>query len=188
MIFVKTKSRAKYLYQELSGDKLRVGASHSDLSATEVHKLLYSFSTPFLCILCVCILTFNIFIQRDEVVTKFRTGEIWFLIATDLMARGMDFKNVGCVINYDFPPSRSSYIHRIGVLLILTFIFNINFLSFWLIGRTGRAGKTGTAITFYSDKDTVLLKAIANVIRSSGGSVPDWMFSLDRRREYAFFF
>jgi hypothetical protein len=43
-------------------------------------------------------------------------GEIWVLITTDLMARGMDFKGVNLVINYDFPPSATTYIHRIGKL------------------------------------------------------------------------
>jgi len=53
-------------------------------------------------------------------VRNFRLGKVWVLIATDLMARGMDFKGVRVVINYDFPPSVVQYIHRIG--------------------RTGRAG------------------------------------------------
>lgn len=53
-------------------------------------------------------------LQRENVVDQFRAGETWVLIATDVIARGMDFKGINCVINYDFPDSASAYIHRIG--------------------------------------------------------------------------
>ncbi|CAG5119701.1 unnamed protein product, partial [Candidula unifasciata] len=52
-------------------------------------------------------------IDRDEVIKKFRTGQIWVLICTELMGRGIDFKGVNLVINYDFPLTAISYIHRI---------------------------------------------------------------------------
>lgn len=52
--------------------------------------------------------------QREIAVDNFRAGKTWVLIATDVVARGMDFKGVNCVINYDFPDSASAYIHRIG--------------------------------------------------------------------------
>jgi len=80
---------------------------------------------------------FNFF-QRDAVVKCFREGKIWVLICTELMARGIDFKGVNLVINYDFPPSSISYVHRIG--------------------RAGRAGRTGKAITFFTQEDTPLLR------------------------------
>lgn len=54
-------------------------------------------------------------IQRENAVDDFRAGKIWVLIATDVIARGMDFKGVNCVINYDFPDSAAAYIHRIGM-------------------------------------------------------------------------
>ena len=54
------------------------------------------------------------------------------------MARGMDFKGVNLVINYDFPQSVQSYIHRIG--------------------RTGRAGRSGEAVTYYTKDDAPYLK------------------------------
>ena len=50
--------------------------------------------------------------QRDATVRNFRSGDIWVLICTDLMARGIDFKGVNLVVNYDFPQSVVSYIHR----------------------------------------------------------------------------
>jgi ATP-dependent RNA helicase DDX52/ROK1 len=79
-------------------------------------------------------------------------------IYTDLMARGVDFKGVKMVINYDLPVSAISYIHRIG--------------------RTGRAGRQGTAITFFTEKDLPNLRTIANVMKLSGCEVPDWMLSI----------
>lgn len=51
-------------------------------------------------------------LQREEIIKRFRLGEIWVLICTDLMSRGVDFKGVNMVINYDLPQSAVGYIHR----------------------------------------------------------------------------
>lgn len=56
-------------------------------------------------------------IQRENAVDNFRAGKTWVLIATDVIARGMDFKGINSVINYDFPDSPAAYIHRIGKCL-----------------------------------------------------------------------
>ena len=80
------------------------------------------------------------------------------LIATELMARGIDFKGVATVVNYDFPQSTVSYIHRIG--------------------RTGRAGRAGEAVTFFTEGDVEQLRSIANVMKASGCEVPEWMLKL----------
>lgn len=81
------------------------------------------------------------------------------LICTDLMARGIDFKTVNCVVNFDFPTSLVSYIHRVG--------------------RTGRAGRPGSALTLFTEDDSPFVKTIATLIKKSGGSdVPDWMLNL----------
>jgi len=98
--------------------------------------------------------------QRDAIVGRFRTGATWVLIATDLMARGMDFAGVNCVLNYDFPQSTVSYIHRIG--------------------RTGRAGRAGRAVTFFTHDDVPMLRSVANVMRLSGCDVPPWMLALKK--------
>ncbi|KWU45271.1 P-loop containing nucleoside triphosphate hydrolase protein, partial [Rhodotorula sp. JG-1b] len=130
LIFVQSIQRAKELANELVFDGINADAIHADRSASE----------------------------RDEVVRRFAEGQVWCLICTDVMARGVDFKGVKLVINYDFPQSAMSYIHRIG--------------------RTGRAGKAGRAITFFSKADAGHLKTIVNVMRASGCSVPDWMVAL----------
>lgn len=87
-MFVQTKERAKELYTELVYDGINVDVIHAERSQ----------------------------LQRDNVVKSFRSGQIWVLICTELMGRGIDFKGVNLVVNYDFPPSAISYIHRIGKL------------------------------------------------------------------------
>ncbi|KDR85266.1 hypothetical protein GALMADRAFT_53727 [Galerina marginata CBS 339.88] len=98
--------------------------------------------------------------EREDAVGRMRRGECWVMITTEVMARGMDFKGVREVINYDFPTSVQSYIHRIG--------------------RTGRAGREGKAVTFFTDEDAPYLKMIANVILQSGFTVPDWIVKLPK--------
>ncbi|KAK7926148.1 hypothetical protein WMY93_008458 [Mugilogobius chulae] len=98
--------------------------------------------------------------QRDNVVNSFRSGHIWVLICTALLARGIDFKGVNLVLNYDFPTSAVEYIHRIG--------------------RTGRAGHCGKAITFFTENDKPLLRSIANVIKQAGCPVPDYMIGFKK--------
>lgn len=98
--------------------------------------------------------------ERDDAVSRMRKGESWVMVSTEVMARGMDFKGVREVINYDFPTSVQSYIHRIG--------------------RTGRAGREGKAITYFTDEDAPFLKAIANVLLQSGSTVPDWILKLPK--------
>lgn len=85
--------------------------------------------------------------DRLDIVTKFRVGEIWILLCTDVISRGLDFLHVKCVLNYDFPSSVATYLHRIG--------------------RTGRAGNRGVSITFVADEDRPLLGNIANVVATS---------------------
>ena len=82
---------------------------------------------------------------RFEAVQKFQTGEIRVLIATDLIARGIDVTDVSHVINFDIPESPENYIHRIG--------------------RTGRADKNGIAITFVTKKDESALLAIQELMQ-----------------------
>ena len=99
---------------------------------------------------------------REKAVEKFREGKTWVLIATDLVARGLDFAGVETVVNFDFPNSTLDYIHRVG--------------------RTGRAGRTGKAITFFTEDDVDRLRGVANVIKASGGDVDDWMLKLKKVR------
>lgn len=134
LIFLQSKDRAKALFKELAYDGLNIDAIHADRSQE----------------------------QRDQIIKRFRRGEIWVLICTDLMGRGVDFKGVNMVINYDLPASPVAYIHRIG--------------------RTGRAGRRGLAVTLFTESDMAHLRPIANVVKLSGCEVPDWMLSLKKER------
>ncbi|KAI0178582.1 P-loop containing nucleoside triphosphate hydrolase protein [Hypoxylon sp. FL1284] len=143
LVFTQTIERATALHDEIkfdlpaeAGGSSRIAALHSSLSDS----------------------------ARSNIVTRFRAGEIWVLITTDLLMRGIDFRGVNGVINYDVPSSAAAYVHRVG--------------------RTGRAGhEGGVAVTFYTTEDTAYLKSIANVIslsekqagKSSEEGVPKWL-------------
>lgn len=98
--------------------------------------------------------------EREEQITKFRLGETWILICSDLLARGVDFKNVKTVVNYDCPYRPVNYIHRIG--------------------RTGRAGKVGKAITFVIDDDVSKLRHISKMLNQIKKNIdcPNWLLKL----------
>ncbi|CVK17577.1 DEAD/DEAH box helicase [Sporomusa sphaeroides] len=84
--------------------------------------------------------------QRDRVMKKFRDGKLDILIATDVAARGLDIDHISHVINYDIPQDPESYVHRIG--------------------RTGRAGKKGVAITFIQPREYRQLKIIEKEVKT----------------------
>ena len=127
LVFTQSIPRAIALHSELlydippeAGSSTRIAVLHSDLSET----------------------------ARDRVMTRFRAGEIWVLITTDLLSRGVDFRGVNGVVNYDVPNSGAAYVHRAG--------------------RTGRAGREGgVAVTLYTKEDIPYVKNVANVIAAS---------------------
>ncbi|KAK6350318.1 RNA-dependent ATPase rok1 [Orbilia brochopaga] len=133
LIFLQTIPRAQALHAEIMYDlptPNRIAVLHSNLSET----------------------------ARIKVMDSFRAGEIWVLITTDLLSRGVDFRGVNLVINYDIPTSVASYIHRIG--------------------RTGRAGREGgMAITYYTEEDVKYVRGIVGVMQKSGGGegLQKWM-------------
>lgn len=127
LVFTQTIERAVALHSELlydipaeAGGISRIAVLHSDLSDA----------------------------ARDGVMTRFRKGEVWVLITTDLLSRGVDFRGVNGVVNYDIPTSSAAYVHRVG--------------------RTGRAGREGgVAVTLYSKEDIPYLKPIANLVATA---------------------
>lgn len=127
LVFTQTIPRAIALHAELlydipaeAGGSSRIAVLHSDLSD----------------------------FARSQVMTRFRNGEIWVLITTDILSRGVDFRGINGVVNYDVPNSGAAYIHRVG--------------------RTGRAGRDGgVAVTFYTKEDIPYVKNIANIIAAS---------------------
>ena len=139
LIFVQNKYRVDELYKELCAtcpediDHTKIGSIHSDLN----NKL------------------------RSDTIEKFRNGDKLILISTELLGRGMDFVNVGLVINYDIPTSPISYIHRIG--------------------RTARGNASkGHAITLFTPADKHILRTIGGVMQQAGCEVPEYIMKLKK--------
>ncbi|MBO8129263.1 MAG: DEAD/DEAH box helicase [Peptococcaceae bacterium] len=103
--------------------------------------------------------------ERDNVMNRFRQGTVELLIATDVAARGLDIQHVTHVINFDIPQDTDSYVHRIG--------------------RTGRAGREGVAITLVEPREIKQLRFIERVIRTSieERSLPTLDDAMERRKE-----
>ncbi|MDE5720489.1 MAG: C-terminal helicase domain-containing protein, partial [Paramuribaculum sp.] len=107
IVFAASKLKVKELARALSKAKIRIGEMHSDLEQS----------------------------VRDNVMLDFRAGNIDVLVATDIVARGIDIDDISMVVNYDVPHEPEDYIHRIG--------------------RTARANSDGTAVTFVGERDQV---------------------------------
>jgi len=90
--------------------------------------------------------------QREEAMESFKAGNIDILVSTDVAGRGIDVKGVTHVINYDMPKSIADYTHRIG--------------------RTGRAGMTGVAVSFITNDDSDLFYDLKQMLQATGNPVP----------------
>lgn len=112
IIFCGTREMVNVLFQKLRRNRIFCGMLHGDMEQKE----------------------------RLKTVNAFRRGGFRYLIATDVAARGIDFKDITHVFNYDFPTGRETYVHRIG--------------------RTGRNGKTGTAVSLVCEEDRRMLKMV----------------------------
>ncbi|KAK7712737.1 ATP-dependent RNA helicase dbp2 [Botryosphaeria dothidea] len=85
--------------------------------------------------------------ERDWVLNEFKTGKSPIMVATDVASRGIDVRNITHVINYDYPNNSEDYVHRIG--------------------RTGRAGAKGTAITFFTTENAKQSRDLVQVLTES---------------------
>ncbi|ERG65491.1 hypothetical protein L332_13710 [Agrococcus pavilionensis RW1] len=90
--------------------------------------------------------------QREKTIEQLRSGDLDVLVATDVAARGLDVERISHVINYDLPIDTESYVHRIG--------------------RTGRAGRTGDAISFVTPRERRMLSAIEKATRGTVEIMP----------------
>ncbi|RDY08741.1 DEAD-box ATP-dependent RNA helicase 46, partial [Mucuna pruriens] len=99
--------------------------------------------------------------ERDHVLNQFRTGRSPVLVATDVAARGLDIKDIRVVVNYDFPTGVEDYVHRIG--------------------RTGRAGATGLAYTFFGDQDAKYASDLIKVLEGANQKVPPELRDMSSR-------
>merc|ERR1711920_769806 len=91
--------------------------------------------------------------ERDWVLKEFKEGKSPILVATDVASRGLDVKDIKYVINYDFPKQIEDYVHRVG--------------------RTGRAGATGSSYPFFESKNVRMAKELINVLKEASQPVPE---------------
>lgn len=124
IVFSSSKQKVKEIYHTFKRMKLKVAAMHSDLEQA----------------------------QREEVMRNFKNGHIHVLVATDIVARGIDIEDIQMVINYDVPHDAEDYVHRIG--------------------RTARAGGEGIAITFIAEKEQGKFGRIEKLIQNEVKKVP----------------
>jgi superfamily II DNA/RNA helicase len=96
--------------------------------------------------------------ERESALRQFKTGARPILVATAVAARGLDISNVKFVINYDLPNDIDEYVHRIG--------------------RTGRAGQNGEAISFFNDRNRGLTKEILTLLAESQQEIPAFLNSV----------
>lgn len=96
--------------------------------------------------------------QREEALSHFKSGKCNIIVCTSVAARGLDIEKVNHVINYDLPQTVDEYVHRIG--------------------RTGRCGNLGKAISFFddsSDNDKKLARPLVRILTQAQQTVPDWL-------------
>ena len=98
--------------------------------------------------------------ERDRALAAFKSAQSPVMVATDVAARGLDVRGIQMVVNYDAPNNAEDYVHRIG--------------------RTGRAGDRGVAVTFLTPDETKHAREIADVMRQTGLKVPDQLADLAR--------
>ena len=110
--------------------------------------------------------------QRDRALQSFRNGKVQVLVATDVVARGIDIDDISHVINYDLPGTPESYTHRIG--------------------RTARAGREGAAFTLMAPEELPILREIERAINhvldtadAEGFDYTDFRTTPDPKREAA---
>lgn len=102
--------------------------------------------------------------ERDSVLSEFRSGKCPILVATDVAARGLDIKDIRVVVNYDFPTGVEDYVHRIG--------------------RTGRAGATGVAYTFFCEQDSKYASDLVKILEGANQSVSQQLRDMVGRGGY----
>ncbi|KAJ2555551.1 ATP-dependent RNA helicase ded1, partial [Coemansia sp. RSA 1933] len=98
--------------------------------------------------------------ERERALEDFRTGRTPILVATAVAARGLDIPNVSHVVNYDLPSDIDEYVHRVG--------------------RTGRAGNTGVATSFFNRGNRNIVRELVEMLEESKQEVPSWISSIMR--------
>jgi len=93
--------------------------------------------------------------EREEALRMFKRGETPVMVGTDVASRGLDIPNVTQVVNYDLPGNIDDYVHRIG--------------------RTGRAGNTGSALAFVNEKNSGVVRELRDMLEENDQEIPKWL-------------
>lgn len=93
--------------------------------------------------------------EREEALRAFKRGETPVMVATDVASRGLDIPNVTNVVNFDLPTNIDDYVHRIG--------------------RTGRAGNTGSALSFVNEKNLGIIRELRELLYENDQQIPPWL-------------
>ncbi|CAI4861964.1 CRB_1a_G0054900.mRNA.1.CDS.1 [Saccharomyces cerevisiae] len=99
--------------------------------------------------------------ERERALSAFKANVADILVATAVAARGLDIPNVTHVINYDLPSDIDDYVHRIG--------------------RTGRAGNTGVATSFFNSNNQNIVKGLMEILNEANQEVPTFLSDLSRQ-------
>lgn len=109
------------------------------------------------------------------------------MIATDVASRGIDIGDITHVINYDFPRDIEEYVHVSSLIFIFQFSVpftrNLCSVRFFIqrVGRTGRAGKTGTSISFFTRTDWSSAEELIKILEEAVQEVPDELHKMKER-------
>merc|ERR1711865_793941 len=99
---------------------------------------------------------------RTALIEHFSSSESSCLVGTDIVGRGLDFDDLGCVVNFDMPYKLRTYVHRIG--------------------RTGRGGSKGLSVTLLEQTDLRLAEELAEVLKASRKVVPPFVEEAIKKR------
>jgi translation initiation factor 4A len=125
ILYCNTRRKVDWIKEEMTKRDFTVSSIHSDLT----------------------------FVERQSILQDFRQGTTRVLISTDLLARGIDIQHISLVVNYDLPPQRENYIHRIG--------------------RSGRFGRKGVAINLITKEDISYMRDVEKFYQTQIDEMPE---------------
>lgn len=123
--------------------------------------------------------------DREQALEDIKEGLVRILIATDVASRGIDIGDITHVINYDFPRNIEEYVH-VSEINFFRLIFNqhiiiYGFFFFKRVGRTGRAGKTGVSISFFTRQDWGSADELIKILEEADQNIPDELRAMKSR-------
>lgn len=120
--------------------------------------------------------------DREQALQDIKDGFVKILIATDVASRGIDIGDITHVINYDFPRDIEEYVH-VSWRDVYFAMISIDWTAFGMqrVGRTGRAGKTGTSISFFTRSDWSSAEELIKILEEADQEVPEELHKMKER-------